>query len=82
RYVEDHPHPVEDAGWRAWSLAWSTRVGYAASMIGARAASVVPAGVLRRLPLASAWASVRSLPSLTSAGAVRRATRKKDRHDR
>ena len=82
RYAEEHPDKVEDAGWRAWSLAWSTRAGYAASMIGAKVASVVPAGVLRRLPLASAWASVRSLPSLKGAGAVRRAARKQDHHDR
>ncbi len=82
RYVADHPDPVEDAGWRAWSVAWSSRVGYAASIVGARIASVVPAGVLRRLPLASAWASVRSLPSLRDAGALRRAARGRNRHDR
>lgn len=74
-YVVHHPNPVEAAGWRAWSLVWRTRVGYAASVVGARVASIVPAAVLERMPLASAWARVRQLPALSGAGRLRAAVR-------
>lgn len=65
--------------WRAWSTAWSTRGGYAATVLAARVGSAVPKRLLARLPAARGWAAGRTLPPTGRAGAARADGRKEKR---
>jgi L-lactate dehydrogenase complex protein LldF len=70
-YQQARAGTVTRSAWRAWSTAWSTRGGYAATVLAARVGSVLPARLLSRLPLAAGWAAGRTLPPTGRAGAAR-----------
>ncbi|AXK34977.1 lactate utilization protein [Streptomyces armeniacus] len=65
------------AAWHAWSVLWSSRAGYLASLAGtAVAARALPRRALAALPAARRWARGRTLPDLRAAGRLRRAVRR------
>ncbi|MFK5633984.1 MULTISPECIES: LUD domain-containing protein [unclassified Ornithinimicrobium] len=67
-YQDEHASRATRAGWWAWSAVWSTRLGYAATALGARVSSRVPRAVMERLPMARRWSRGRTLPRLDGAG--------------
>jgi L-lactate dehydrogenase complex protein LldF len=67
-YQQENAGVAGRAGWRAWSAAWASPVGYAATKLGARLAGHVPQGLLARMPMARQWAGGRALPSTKGAG--------------
>lgn len=71
-YQREAAGPVTRSAWRGWAVLWSSRAGYAATIAGARASSVIPRRLLARVPMAKGWAAGRGLPPTGRAGAARR----------
>lgn len=63
------------AGWKAWSRAWGSTLGYRASMAGGRAVGLLPRRLLGRAAgataLARGWTNGRELPPLGASGQFR-----------